>query len=346
MDRSRWTSQARRWFEHRDIDQVAVFTVPLTIQFRSVTSRSGLLVHGPQGWGECAPFAEYDAAESSQWLRSAVDAATATPPPARRDEVAVNVTIPVCGPAQAADRVLAAGCFTAKVKVADPRVTLADDAARIAAVAEALASVAGPRARLRIDVNGLWQRDEACRALEVLSDAASPVGGLEYVEQPCERVEDLAYVRRHSGVRVAADESIRRAEDPFMVVEQDAADLAVIKVAPLGGVRRALNLAERLPIPVVVSSAIDTSIGLASGVELAAALPELIFACGLDTRRLLACDVTGASVVSSGGMLSVLDAARIRRGPLAADRAPVDEGTVCGWVSRVEDMIACLGADQ
>lgn len=323
-----------------------MFQLPLTIRFRSVLERSGILLHGPQGWGECAPFAEYPAAESSAWLRGAVQSATAPPPAPVRDRVPVNVTIPICPPEQAAQRVLAAGCATAKVKVADPRATLEDDEARIRSVAQALADVAGPRARLRIDVNGAWERDEACRALEILDSAAEAAGGLEYVEQPCRDVEDLAYVRRSSGVKVAADESIRRAEDPFRVVEMEAADLAVIKVSPLGGVHSALDLAVRLPIPVVVSSAIDSSVGLASGVELASALGTLNYACGLDTRRLLACDATEQSLNSSGGFLSVEEATRIRQGDLAAASEPVDDGTVGRWIARTEAMIAYLSEEQ
>lgn len=177
---------------------------------------------------------------------------------------------------------------------------------------------------MRIDVNGKWERDDALEAIAFLNDAAAPVGGFEYVEQPCMAVEDLAWVRARTSIPIAADESIRRAEDPFRVVELEAADVAVVKVAPLGGIRRALELAEQLPIPVVVSSAIDTSIGLAAGVALAAALPELPHACGLDTQRLLVGDVAGP-LVSADGALSLADARRIAEGELLGGRLVGDE---------------------
>lgn len=341
IDQGQWSGSARAWLEGNQIDQVAVFQLPLTVRFRSVTGRQGLLFHGQEGWGECAPFLDYGPEEASTWLLSAVHSATTKPPSVVRDKVPVNVTIPVVDPDGAAARTAVSGCATAKIKVADPRVTLAEDAARVRAVAQALAQNHGDRARVRIDVNGAWGRDEALRALEELEAAAGQVG-LEYVEQPCATVEDLAYVRARTEVLVAADESIRRAEDPFRVVELEAADLAVVKVAPLGGVWRALHLAQALPIPVVVSSAVDTSVGLAAGVQLAAALPELPFACGLDTHRLLGADVSVEAMTSSGGMASVDLARRITRGDLNSPSDGVDHETVKHWIRHGEAMIEHL----
>lgn len=356
---SRWSSRARTWLENRQVDRVVAFDVQLTTMFRGVRARRGILLHGPGGWGECAPFTEYDPAESALWLQSAVEAAThgIEIPAARdsahtsynsvrttrdsahsssRESVPVNVTIPVVAPVDAAARARVAHCATAKIKVADTRSTLQQDWNRIRAVSEVLAHEFGETAHVRVDVNGKWGRDEALAAINFLAEAAAPVGGFEYVEQPCMAVEDLAWVRAHTSTPIAADESIRREKDPFRVVELEAADIAVVKVAPLGGVRRALELAEQLPIPVVVSSAIDTSIGLAAGVALAAALPELPHACGLDTQRLLVGDVAGP-LVSADGALSLADARRIAAGKLFGGQLAGDETSSSFGTSSLND---------
>lgn len=321
----RWSSRAHKWFETRRIDRVIAFDVQLTTMFRGVRARRGIMLHGPSGWGECAPFAEYGPDESALWLQGAAEAAIhGIDMPSARESIPVNVTIPVVAPQDAAVRARRAHCRTAKIKVADPRSTLHQDWDRIRAVSQVLANEFGEAAHVRIDVNGKWERDDALEAIAFLNEAAAPVGGFEYVEQPCMAVEDLAWVRARTSIPIAADESIRRAEDPFRVVELEAADVAVVKVAPLGGIRRALELAEQLPIPVVVSSAIDTSIGLAAGVALAAALPELPHACGLDTQRLLVGDVAGP-LVSADGALSLADARRIAEGELLGGRLVGDE---------------------
>jgi O-succinylbenzoate synthase len=210
----------------------------------------------------------------------------------------VNVTVPVLAPDQARALVLGSGCSTAKVKVADPGLPLADDLDRVEAVRDAL----GPSGRVRVDANGAWDVDTAVAAIGELDRAA---GGLEYVEQPCASVEDLAAVRRRVSVPIAADESIRRAADPYLVRDLAAADIAVLKVQPLGGVRACLRIADDLGMPVVVSSALETSLGLAAGVALAAALPTLDHACGLATRSLLTGDLAAPELVPVGGMLPV-----------------------------------------
>lgn len=261
-----------------------VWSVPMRTRFRGITVREGVLLRGASGWGEWSPFLEYDAAVAEPWLRCAEEAAEGDWPAPLRDRVPVNVTVPAVGPDRAHAIVLAGGCRTAKVKVAEPGQSAADDQARLEAVRDAL----GPQGRVRIDVNGLWDLDTAVASIPVLDRAA---GGLEYVEQPCASVEDLAAVRRRVGVPIAADESIRRAADPYRVRDLEAADVAVLKVQPLGGVRACLRIAEDIGLPVVVSSALETSIGIAAGVALAAALPELPYACGLATVQLLAADV-------------------------------------------------------
>ncbi|MGY2873066.1 o-succinylbenzoate synthase [Marmoricola sp. URHA0025 HA25] len=276
-----------------------VYSIPLTTRFRGIDVREGVLLRGDAGWGELSPFLEYDAATARPWLAAAREAAEDGWPEPLRDEIPVNVTVPACDPARAREIVLASrGCRTAKVKVCEPGQRLADDQARL----EAVRDVLGPDGLVRIDANGGWSVDDAVAAIPVLDRSA---GGLEYVEQPVATVEDLAAVRRRVSVPIAADESIRGAEDPYRVRDLDAADIAVLKVQPLGGVRACLRIAEDIGLPVVVSSALETSIGIAAGVALAAALPELRHACGLATVQLLAGDVVAESMLPVDGALTV-----------------------------------------
>jgi O-succinylbenzoate synthase len=261
-----------------DAFRTQVFAIPLRDRFRGITVREGMLIEGPAGWAEWSPFVEYDDAEAVAWLRCTLEAAAGAWPDPLRTEVPVNVTVPAVAPDRAAEIVRASGLTTAKVKVGD---VLAEDIDRVAAVREAL----GPGGRIRVDVNGLWSVDQAPAAIRALDAAAA---GLEYVEQPCAAVEDLATVRRAVDVRIAADESIRRADDPYRVRHLEAADIAVLKVQPLGGVRACLRIAEDIGLPVVVSSALESSVGLAAGFALARALPELPYACGLASDALFA----------------------------------------------------------
>lgn len=285
---------------HRPDETEVVWSLPMRVRFRGIDVREGVLLRGADGgWGEWSPFLDYDAPTSEPWLRCAEEAVRGDWPAPVRDRVPVNVTIPAVDPERAAELVRARPGFrTAKVKVAEPGQTLADDEARVAAVRDSL----GPDGAVRIDVNGGWSVEEAVRAIAVLDRAA---GGLEYVEQPCASVEDLAAVRRRVEVPIAADESIRRASDPYRVRELEAADVAVIKVQPLGGVAACLRIAEDIGLPVVVSSALETSVGLAAGVALAAALPELPYACGLGTTSLLDGDVVADPLLPVDGALPV-----------------------------------------
>ena len=275
-----------------------VFSLPLRTRFRGITVREGVLLRGGAGWGEWSPFLEYDDDTARPWLACADEAAAGDWPEPLRDAVPVNVTVPACDPDRAAAIVRAGGCTTAKVKVAERGQLLADDVARLEAVRDAL----GPSGLVRVDANGAWDVDEAVAAIRVLERAA---GGLEYVEQPCAAVEELAAVRRRVDVPIAADESIRRAEDPYRVRDLDAADVAVLKVQPLGGVRACLRIAEDIGMPVVVSSAVESSVGIAAGVALAAALPDLPHACGLATVQLLGDDVAAEPLLPVAGMLPV-----------------------------------------
>ncbi len=275
-----------------------VFSIAMRTRFRGITVREGVLLRGAAGWGEWSPFLDYDAEVAEPWLRCAEEAAAGDWPAPLRDRVPVNVTVPAVGPEQAHAIVLAGGCTTAKVKVAEPGQTLADDQARLEAVRDAL----GGAGAVRIDANGGWSVDEAVGAIGVLDRSA---GGLEYAEQPVASVEDLAVVRRRVGVPIAADESIRRAADPYRVRDLEAADIAVLKVQPLGGVRACLRIAEDIGLPVVVSSALETSVGIAAGVALAAALPTLPYACGLATVQLFHGDVVVESLLPIDGWLPV-----------------------------------------
>ncbi|OLR90274.1 o-succinylbenzoate synthase [Actinokineospora bangkokensis] len=299
-----------------------VYAIPMRTRFRGITTREGLLLDGPAGWGEFCPFLDYDDAESVPWLLSALEAAQVGWPEPVRDRVPVNCTVPVVPPQRALEIVAASGCTTAKVKVADPGSTLAEDADRVAAVREAL----GPGGLIRVDANAAWDVDAAVPAIQALEKAA---GGLEYVEQPCPAVEDLAAVRRRVSVPIAADESIRRAEDPMKVAVAGAADIAVLKVAPLGGVRRALAVAEACGLPCVVSSAVESSVGLAAGLALAGALPSLEHACGLATTSLLTADNTSSPLVVEGGTMAVP-----RRAPVPDTLVEADAETTAAWLAR------------
>lgn len=303
-----------------------VFSIPMRTRFRGITVREGVLLRGPAGWGEWSPFLEYDDVVAAPWLRCAEEAAAGDWPAPVRDGVPVNVTVPAVDGARAHEIVLRGGCTTAKVKVAEPGQTLADDEERLVAVRDAL----GPDGRIRVDANGYWDLDDAVIAIRALDRAA---GGLEYVEQPCASVEDLARVRRRVDVPIAADESIRRAEDPYRVRDLEAADVAVLKVQPLGGVRACLRIAEDIGMPVVVSSALETSVGIAAGVALAAALPELPYACGLATVQLLTDDVAEPPLLPVDGMLPVglptVDPSALARVAAAPDR-------VAHWQARLD----------
>jgi len=290
-------------------NSLRAFAIPMTEKFRGITVREGALVEGPAGWGEFSPFAEYGPQESARWLASALESARTHWPEPVRDRIPVNVTIPATGPERARRIAAASGCRTAKVKVAERGQPDADDVARVEAVRDAL----GPDGRIRVDANGGWDVGRARRMLRELGRF-----GLEYAEQPCATLAEMAELRRHTDVPLAADESIRRAEDPLRVRAAGAADIVVLKVQPLGGVRAALRVAEACGLPVVVSSAVDTSVGLAAGVALAAALPELPYACGLATMSLLAGDVTAAPLTEDGGELPVR-------------RPPVDPAALARW---------------
>ena len=263
------------------LDRVHVVALPMRVRFRGITEREVALIEGPAGWGEFGAFPEYGPAEAAAWLAAGVESAFRDPPPPRRTRIAINATVPAVPAAQVPD-VLARfpGARTAKVKVAEAGQTLAEDVARVNAVRAHLPTV-------RVDANAGWDVDGAVAAIEALTAD----GPLEYVEQPCRSVAELAEVRRRVVTPIAADECIRKADDPLHVVRAGAADVAVLKVAPLGGISALLRIAEQIDIPVVISSALDSAVGIAIGLSAAAALPSLQHACGLGTGGLFVEDV-------------------------------------------------------
>jgi len=320
---------------------VHVVRLPMRVPFRGVLEREALLLRGPAGWGEFSPFLEYDDHEASRWLAAAIDTAWHEPPPAVRASVPVNATMP----AVAARDVAAVlerfpGCTTVKVKVAEQGQSLSDDVSRVAQVR----AVIGSAGRIRVDANGAWSVDDADRALAALARY-----GLEYAEQPCASLDELGALRRllaahGTDVLIAADESIRKAEDPLHVAAAGSADVVVIKVAPLGGVRCALEVAQVCGLPAVVSSALDTSVGITAGVALAAALPQLPFACGLGTVGLFAHDVAARPLRPVDGRIPVLAAQQVVPDPdrLVELAAPADRER--WWRERLARCHAVLSA--
>ena len=279
-----------------------VVSIPMRVRFRGVMVREVAVVRGSLGWGEFAPFPEYDDGEASRWLAAAIEAAYDGWPAPIRDSIAVNATVPAVHASEVAAILQRYdGCTTAKVKVAEGGQPLQNDIDRVAAVRDAM----GPGGRIRVDANGGWTVAEATDALRRLA-----AYGLEYAEQPCASVDELASLRvalARNGidVLVAADESIRKSSDPMRVVREEAADVIVIKVSPLGGVWAALDIAQECGLPTVVSSALDTSVGIRAGLALAAALPDLPFACGLGTLELMAGDVSLDSLVPLAGSIAL-----------------------------------------
>ncbi len=303
------------------LDRLHVVALPMRVRFRGITVREVALIDGPVGWGEFGAFLEYEPPEAAHWLAAGIEAAYSEPPSPLRDRIPINATVPAVGADQVPE-VLARfpGARTAKVKVAEPGQSLADDVARVNAVRALVPTV-------RVDANGGWTVDEAAAA----ATALTADGPLEYMEQPCATVPELAELRRRVDVPIAADESIRKADDPLHVVRSKAADIAVLKVAPLGGVHKLLEIAAQIDIPIVVSSALDSAVGIGQGLLAAAALPELRYACGLGTGGLFVEDICEA-VAPVDGYLPVRpatpDPAR-----LDALAAPVDRRQ--WWIDRI-----------
>ena len=314
------------------LSRAHVVSLPLAVKFRGITTREALLIEGPAGWGEFSPFLEYGPAESAHWLAAGLEAAYEGFPEPVRDLIEVNGTIPAV-PASEVPAVMECypGCRTFKIKVAEKGQTLADDIARVTAVRNYITE-RGRVPVLRVDANGGWSVEQAVEAAKALMP-------LDYMEQPCASAEELAEVRRQlmrNGlfVRVAADESIRKVEDPYRVADLQAADVAVVKPAPLGGVRRVLDVAKHLRsrhMDITVASALDTSVGIGMGLATVAALPKI-----LDDEDV---DVTPAAAGLATGSLFLEDVTEPRQlidGHLAATPLPPDPARLSGLAAASE----------
>lgn len=318
-----------------DFDAATVFAIPLADDVGGVGRCEGMLIEGPQGWGEFSPPAWCDDRQAGRWLTAAIEAGTVGWPDPVRGQAPVAVTVPSVGPGRAREIVAGAGCPAASVRVGDSPGSLSADIARLAAVRDAM----GPSAAIRCDANGNWGLDAALAAIPALDRAA---GGLEFVEQPCRALDDVAAVRRRVGIPVAVDQSLRDGADPLRL--REAADIAVLTVGALGGVRRALRVAELCGLPCAVGAELETSLGLAGGLALAGALPDVGHASALAGARLLAGDIVSAGrrLLPVGGRLPVAPT------PPAPDPdqlrlfAATDPATVGRWRRRLHGARAFL----
>ena len=312
-----------------------VVSIPLRTRFRGIDVREAMLFRGPAGWTEFSPFVEYDDEEAAAWLRAAIDFGWNDHP--GPGFVRVNATLPVVS-VDRVPEVLARfpGARTVKAKVADAASTVAEDAARLAAVRRFI----GPEGRIRVDANGAWTVDEAEHAIHAFAEY-----DLEYVEQPCATLEELAEIRRrvkYMGVPIAADESVRKAADPLAVVAANAADLLVLKAQPLGGIGAALRIAGEAGLPVVVSSALETSVGISMGAHLAAALGSEEYDAGLGTAALLAADVTSSPLLPRDGAIEVR---RVEPDEELLERHTASPDRQLWWMRRLARCAALLSAD-
>ena len=306
----------------------SVVSLPLAVKFRGIWSREIMLFQGPEGWTEFSPFVEYNDDEAVHWLRAALEFGWQPLPKLHRDEIKVNATVPAVAPDQVAE-VLSHfdGCRTAKVKVGEPGQLLSEDVERVREVRRIL----GPEGRIRVDANAAWNVDEAEHAFHALAEFY-----LEYVEQPCASLEELAELRERThymDVLIAADESIRKAEDPRAVAQAVAADVLVLKTQPLGGISKIVELSEEVALPIVLSSALESSVGIAMGLYAAAAVKELDYDCGLGTASLLVGDVTETPVVAQGGSIA------LQRPVVSEDlleRFAASPDTTAWWLERLE----------
>lgn len=299
-----------------DFDAAPIFGIPMA---DGSGVREGMLIEGPQGWGEFSPPPGCDDAENIRWLTAAVEGGTVGWPDPRRGRIPIAVVVPAVDPASARRTVGASGCLTAEVTVAATPDSLADDVERVVAVRDEL----GPRGRIRLDANGMWNVDDAVRAVGILAEAAA---GLEFVGNPCRTATELAAVRDRVDVPIAAGASCA-----------GAVDVVILRSGPLGGVRRALRVAERLERPCVVSSSGETSIGLAAGLALAGALPELPYACALGTVTELDGDLvaSGRSLRPVQGYLPVAPTPAAPVPELVRRFAVTDAGRVEAWRRRL-----------
>ncbi len=283
------------------VSAARIVALPLRTKFRGLEERETLVFEGPNGWAEWAPFVEYTDEEAAVWLSAAIDFAYGELPLLRRNRIPVNATLPAVAP-DLVEKVLANfGEFsTVKIKVAETGQSLQDDLNRILVVRKLYPEVA-----IRLDANGGYDIATAMVLANAIHENGIP---LEYLEQPVATIAEMAELKlqvNRLGIKIAADESVRKVSDPLAVAQANAADILVLKAAPLGGISRALSIAAEAELPVVISSALDSSVGLSMGAYLAAALPNLEFDCGLATSALLAGDVTREPLRAENGFIEV-----------------------------------------
>jgi O-succinylbenzoate synthase len=274
------------------LESLRVVTLPTTTNFRGVTFREVAVIQGEYGWGEFSPFLEYDDAESALWLACAIEAATQPKPQLYRTHVSVNGTIPALNDLQELEKIINSfpGVKTFKVKIGTD---VSEDLHRLE-----LVRTLRPYAAIRLDVNGLWSVDEAEKFI-------NSIGDVEYVEQPCATIEELRELKKRVDVKIVGDEILRKAADPFDVDLSSAVDYLMLKVQPLGGIKRAHKLAEHHNLPVVVSSALESAVGINYGLILAASFEGMSFDCGLGTGSLLAKNVGELPIVD--GKIAISD---------------------------------------
>ena len=272
------------------LETMRVVALPTKTNFRGISVREVALFKGEYGWGEFSPFLEYSEAECAPWLRCAIEAATKPRPKLFRQSIKVNGTLPALNDSDEIEGIVNSfpGVTTFKVKVGD---NLIEDLARLAKV-----RALRPEAKLRIDVNGNWSVADAVINLRAIYEN---IGPLEYVEQPCATIEELRELKEKVkiDIKIAVDEVLRKARDPFAIDLKGAVDILMLKVQPLGGIERAHKLAEHHKLPVVVSSALESAVGINYGLILAASFPELDFDCGLGTGSLLATNIAELPII-------------------------------------------------
>ena len=308
---------------------VKVVSIGMRTRFRGVTTREALLFEGPNGWAEWSPFTEYADEEAAVWLAAAIEFAYGAEPALVRTEIGINATLPAVSPAEVAGALAPFGNFrTVKIKVAEPGQSIDDDLARIAEVRRLF-----PNARIRLDANGGYEVEQAVALGRALAESGAPI---DYLEQPVKTIGELAEVRlklKHLGILVAADESVRKVSDPLAVAHAGAADILVIKAAPLGGINRALSVIREAGLPAVISSGLETSIGISMGLHLAGALPQLDYDCGLGTAALLADDVCDEPLIPIDGILKVC---RVVPSPAKLQALAASADRTTWWLERLE----------
>ena len=273
--------------------ELKVVSIPVKNNFRSVNNREIALFQGPEGWSEFSPFLEYSSAESAIWLKAAIEAATKPAPKPIRDLVEVNATLPNVK-AQEVSSILKGfqGCTTVKIKIND----FLNDHLILQEVLKVM-----PKAKFRLDINGGWQLEEAVANLTNYEQEFP--GQIDYVEQPCIDLADIKSLRGKVNLKIAVDESIRKFLSSDLTKIKEVADIAIIKWAPSGGISAALEIIEKIKLPVVISSALESSVGISHGVALASVVPNLYGACGLGTVSLLEGDVTSKPLIAEDGFI-------------------------------------------